>query len=154
MKQLLQKLKEGRLYFDGGTGTVFQSMGLGADERPEAWNLTHPDFVTALHRQYFEAGADIVKTNTFGVNRLKYAQPEKYIRAAIDCACRAREGFPDRFVAFDMGPTGKLLEPYGDLSFEEAVEIFSENVRAAAERNLERCVAGNPRPGGRRGTRK
>lgn len=130
-KNLLTKLKEGRLYFDGGTGTVLQSMGLGADERPEAWNLSHPDRIEALHRQYLEAGSDVVVTNTFGVNRLKYPNFKEYIRAAIDCACAAASGYEDRYIAFDLGPTGKLLEPYGDLAFEDAVECFAENIRTA-----------------------
>lgn len=133
MKTVLERLKEGRLYFDGGTGTVLQSMGLAAGELPEAWNLTHPDRVTELHRRYFAAGADMIKTNTFGVNSLKYGNAEAYLRAAIRCANDARRDYPDRFVALDIGPTGKLLAPYGPLSFEDAVEVYAGTIRLAVE---------------------
>lgn len=69
--------------------------------------------MTELHRRYFAAGADMIKTNTFGVNSLKYGNAEAYLRAAIRCANDARRDYPDRFVALDIGPTGKLLAPYG-----------------------------------------
>ena len=130
--KILEKIKERRLYFDGGTGTVLQSMGLGAGVAPEMWNLQEPEKIKALHRAYIDAGADIIKTNTFGVNCRKYENYRELITAAIDCARAAAEG-SEAYIAFDMGPTGKLLEPLGDLSFEEAVEIYAENVRVAAE---------------------
>ncbi|MBQ2729246.1 MAG: homocysteine S-methyltransferase family protein [Clostridia bacterium] len=132
MKNSIREIiKNKRLFLDGGTGTVLQGMGLPAGMSPEAWNLTYPERITALHRAYFEAGSDIVATNTFGVNSLKYDNCEEYIKAAIDCAKAAREGLCDKYIAFDMGPTGKLLEPLGDLSFEKAVEVYSNNVRIA-----------------------
>ncbi len=131
MSNLRNLIKEKRIFLDGGTGTVLQSMGLPAGTPPEAWNLTAPEKIEALHRAYFEAGSNIVATNTFGVNSLKYENCEEYIKVAIECARAATEGKPDRFVAFDMGPTGKLLEPLGDLPFERAVEVFSENARLA-----------------------
>ena len=65
-------IKSKRLYFDGGTGTVLQSMGLKAGETPESWNITNPSKITALHKAYLDAGCDIIKTNTFGVNKDKY----------------------------------------------------------------------------------
>ena len=130
--KILEKIKERRLYFDGGTGTVLQSMGLEAGVAPEMWNLQEPEKIKALHRAYIDAGADIIKTNTFGVNCRKYENYRELITTAIDCAKVAAEG-SEAYIAFDMGPTGKLLEPLGDLSFEEAVEIYAENVRVAAE---------------------
>lgn len=131
MSNIRELIKEKRLFLDGGTGTVLQSMGLPAGTPPEAWNLTAPEKITELHRAYFEAGSNIVVTNTFGVNSLKYDEFEEYIKSAIECARAAADGREDRFVALDIGPTGKLLEPLGDLSFDRAVEIFANNVRLA-----------------------
>jgi len=131
MSNIRDIIKEKRVFLDGGTGTVLQSMGLPAGKAPEEWSLSYPERIEALHRAYFEAGSNIVATNTFGVNSLKYENSEEYIKAAIKCARAAIDGKEDRFVAFDMGPTGKLLEPLGDLSFERAVEVFANNARLA-----------------------
>jgi len=128
MNEISKLIREKRIFLDGGTGTVLQSMGLPAGTAPEEWNLSDPDKIEALHRAYFEAGSNIVATNTFGVNSLKYQNCEEYISAAVKAAKAAAQGGPNRFVALDIGPTGKLLEPLGDLSFEKAVEVFSENV--------------------------
>ncbi|MBQ3527492.1 MAG: homocysteine S-methyltransferase family protein [Clostridia bacterium] len=130
-KDIRELIREKRIFLDGGTGTVLQSMGLSVGVAPESWNLTNPEKVEALHRAYFEAGSNIVCTNTFGVNSMKYENYEEYIAAAISAAKAATDGKDDRYVAFDMGPTGKLLSPLGDLSFERAVEIFSDNARLA-----------------------
>ena len=122
-----------RIYFDGGTGSVLQTMGLKAGELPETWNLIHPDRIVKLHRSYFEAGANIVVTNTFGANAPKFGDRTAEItEAAVRLARQARDevGRPETWVALDMGPTGKLLEPLGDLPFERAVEIYAEVVRA------------------------
>jgi len=123
-------LQNKRYYFDGGTGTVLQSMGLPAGQPPEGWNLTHPEKITALHTAYLDAGADIIKTNTFGINREKYENYEELIAAAMACAKKATEG-REAYIAFDVGPTGRLLEPLGDLPFEEAVALFAANMRLA-----------------------
>ncbi|MBE6588475.1 MAG: homocysteine methyltransferase [Ruminococcaceae bacterium] len=131
MSNIRNLIKEKRIFLDGGTGTVLQSMGLPAGTPPEEWSLSYPEKIEALHRAYFEAGSNIVATNTFGVNSLKYENCEEYIKAAIGCARAATDERDDRFVAFDMGPTGKLLEPLGDLSFEKAVEVFANNARLA-----------------------
>lgn len=132
MKSITELLKEKRIYFDGGTGTVLQSMGLPAGQSPELWNLSCPEKIRSLHDMYFDAGANIVKTNTFGVNRLKFDNYAELIRAGISIAKEAARGREDAYVAFDMGPTGKLLEPLGDLGFEDAVSVFADNVRIAA----------------------
>ena len=132
MKKITELLKEKRIYFDGGTGTVLQGMGLPAGQSPELWNLTDPEKIISLHNMYFDAGANIVKTNTFGVNRDKFENYAELIREGIKCAKMAAQGRKDAYVAFDMGPTGKLLEPLGELKFEDAVSIFADNVRAAA----------------------
>jgi 5-methyltetrahydrofolate--homocysteine methyltransferase len=129
-------LRGHRLYLDGGTGTLLQAAGLQAGELPERWNVTHPEVVTQIHRDYYNAGSHVVNTNTFGANRLKYDPDEldAVIRAAIRNAkeARATSTAPqEKWVAFDLGPTGKMLKPYGDLDFEEAVSIFAESVRLA-----------------------
>ena len=123
---LLEKLKNQRLYFDGGMGTLLQAAGLAPGEQPETWNLSHSEQVTAIHKEYLAAGADIIKTNTFGVNRYKFEDPEKYAVAAIDCAKAAVAEFDNKYIAYDIGPLGKLLEPIGDLSFEDAVDAFAQ----------------------------
>lgn len=133
MKDLRSDLRTKRLYFDGGFGTVLQGMGLKSGEAPETWNITHPDEVTGVHRAYIEAGSNIITTNTFGVNRDKYENYAELISAALDCAENAVGG-SEAYIALDIGPTGRMLEPLGDLSFEEAVSIFASNVRAAADR--------------------
>lgn len=129
---ITELMKTKRLYFDGGTGTLLQQMGLSAGEAPEIWNLTAPEKITALHKAYLDAGSDIICMNTFGINRDKYRNYEELISAAAACAKAAVNGRKDKFIAFDMGPTGRLLEPLGDLPFEDAVSLFADNVKAAA----------------------
>lgn len=119
---------------DGGMGTLLTERGLASGEKPEVWNLTHPDVIEEIQLAYFMAGSNVVNTNTFGANRLKYEEGEleDIISSAIAIAkrARARSGCPrDKYIALDIGPTGKLLSPLGDLDFEEAVTIFSEVVR-------------------------
>ncbi len=129
---VLEALNKKRLYLDGGTGTMLQKRGLQPGEGTEEWNLTHPEEITRLHRDYLTAGSDIFCTNTFSINCLKKPNYEEYITAAVNCANKAREGFEDKFIAFDLGPTGRLLKPLGDLDFEDAVEVFAKNIRLAA----------------------
>ncbi len=136
--KILQALHSRRLFFDGGTGTVLQSMGLPAGTPPEMWNLSEPEKITALHRAYLQAGSNIITTNTFGINAEKYENYEQMITAAVQCAENARAGDADTFIAFDMGPTGRLLHPLGDLAFEDAVSLYAKNVRAAVKADLYR----------------
>lgn len=130
-------LKENILFLDGSMGTLLQSKGLSAGELPERWNLTHPEVITDIHKAYFEAGSNLVCTNTFGANSLKFseAELEEIIKAAILNAQKAREevGGQNKFVALDVGPLGKLLKPLGDLDFEEAVSVFAKTVRLGAK---------------------
>ena len=121
-------------YLDGGMGTLLQAAGLVPGEAPEIWNLTHPETVQSIHRAYFDAGSHIVNTNTFGANRLHFSdcELEKVIAAAIENARVARDlssGTQPKWIALDIGPTGKLLKPYGDLEFEDAVSIFAQTVQ-------------------------
>ena len=127
-------LKDHVLILDGGMGTLLQSAGLRPGEHPERWNLTHPEVIQGIHRSYYEAGSHVVNTNTFGANRLKFSaeELEEIVKCAVENATLAKEraeGDQPRFVALDIGPTGKLLKPYGELDFEDAVAIFAETVR-------------------------
>ncbi len=131
--ELLKVIKEKRLYFDGGTGTVLQSWGLNAGTPPEVWNLSRPDKVQELHSAYINAGCNIIKTNTFGVNSLKYGNHDEYVSAACSIAKQAAGGRDNVFVAFDIGPLGRLLESLGDLSFEDAVSAFADGVKVAVK---------------------
>ncbi len=134
---LKKLLKEGPLFLDGGLGSLLQGRGLKPGEAPEEWNLTHPDVITDVHRSYYEAGTNLIVTNTFGVHPERYdeAECEKMIRAAVACAEKARReaaGEGERYIALDMGPCGKLLKPLGTLEFEEAVRGFATVVRMGA----------------------
>ena len=127
-------LQSNLLYLDGGMGTLLQEKGLLPGELPERWNLTRPDAVRDIHRAYFDAGSHVVNTNTFGANRLKYApdELEAVVKAAIEnarAAAAESTGNQEKWVALDVGPTGRMLKPYGDLDFEDAVSIFAETVR-------------------------
>ena len=121
-------LNETRLYFDGGMGTLLQAKGLKAGEKPEEWNITHTEEITKIHLDYLKAGSNIITSNTFGANPLKTEKYCEFISAAIKNAKEAISRFDgDKekcFVAFDIGPTGRMLEPLGDLPFEKAVEVF------------------------------
>ena len=127
-------LKHNIVILDGGTGTLLQKAGLPLGELPERWNLTHADVVADIHRAYYEAGSNLVCTNTFGANALKFSEREldEIIRAAIENARKGAalsKGGQLKYVALDIGPCGKLLKPYGDLAFEDAVELFAKTVR-------------------------
>ena len=125
-------LKENIVILDGGMGTLLQAQGLGAGEAPETWNLTHPDAITAIHRAYLEAGSHVVSTNTFGANPLKYSaeELEAIVAAAVANARAAQEGIDHpTYVALDIGPSGKLLKPLGNLDFEDAVSAFAAVVK-------------------------
>ncbi|MBQ7897497.1 MAG: homocysteine S-methyltransferase family protein [Clostridia bacterium] len=130
-------LKNNIVILDGGMGTLLQEEGLGAGEYPERWNMSHPDVIKRIHKDYFDAGSNVVSTNTFGANSLKFSDDEleEIIKRAIDNARWAREASEskkEKFIALDVGPTGKLLKPLGDLDFENAVEVFSKTVRIGA----------------------
>lgn len=133
---ILEKLSKEIIIFDGAMGTMIQSKNLPKVPLPEIYNLTESEVITSIHREYLEAGADVITLNTFGANTLKFSKEElkKIIDAALKCGEKAREGFSERYLALDIGPLGKLLAPFGDLSFEEAYEIFAETIRIAEDR--------------------
>lgn len=138
---ILDRLGKELLFFDGGMGTLLQAGGLKPGELPETWNMTHPEKITGIHRKYIEAGSDIILTNTFGANALKFHDDScslcDIVTSAVGHVKRAAEQAElngrQVYTALDIGPTGKLLKPMGDLEFEEAYEAFREVVRYGAE---------------------
>lgn len=132
--KFIDLLGKERLFFDGAMGTMLQKNGLSAGEIPETWNITHRDTVYAIHKAYADAGCNIIKSNTFGANALKFKGTdytvEEIVTSAIDIAKTAVSGKDKTFVALDLGPTGKLLKPYGELPFETAYELYKQQVVA------------------------
>ncbi len=158
MSSFRAKLGRELLINDGGMGSLLQARGLKGGELPERWNISRPEDIIAVHTAYLEAGADMITTNTFGANALKYTDPaelREVVRRGVELAAEARnragrvprpegpagaastsdDGSARRpaFIGLDIGPTGKLLAPMGDLPFERAVELFSEVIRTGAE---------------------
>ncbi len=146
---LLEKIKNGFVFFDGGYGTILQARGLKAGELPETYNVLHPELITDIHYEYLMAGSQILKTNTFGCNSLKFEKNgefalNKLVCAAIENAKNAiikagKKQGDDAYIALDLGPTGKLLEPLGDLAFEKAVSLYREVVKIGVECGVD-CV--------------
>lgn len=135
---ILELMKERRIYFDGGMGSLLQARGLQPGELPETWNLSKPEIIEEIHREYLEAGSDVVTTNTFGANHFKFKAEDGYsvqeiVAASVGNAKRAIKACGHGYAALDMGPTGKLLKPYGDLEFEDAYEAYKEVVIAGKE---------------------
>lgn len=124
-------------FFDGAMGTVLQSKGLKLGEVPELFNFTHPELIEEVHDAYLEVGADCVTTNTFGANRYKMVDTpysvEEVITQAVSIAKRSVAKRGKGQVVLDIGSTGKLIEPVGDIGFEEAYEVFKEQVVAGAK---------------------
>jgi len=126
------------VFLDGGMGTMLQAAGIQTEHVPELLNLTDPEAIMDIHRQYAESGADIVYANTFGANRYKLAGSghtvQEVVSAGVKNARRAVGG--KALVALDMGPIGQLLEPAGALKFEEAYDTFKELVLAGKDADL------------------
>lgn len=136
MNEIIKKIGQHPVFFDGALGTVLQTKGLRPGEAPELWNISHPNVILELHRHYLEAGADIVKANTFGANAFKCREnginSGEIVKTAVQLAKKATEHAGHGAVALDIGPTGKLLAPLGDLDFEDAVKAFREMAEAGA----------------------
>ena len=127
-------LKDNIVRLDGAMGTLLQKNGLRPGEHPERMNITHPQVVTSIHKDYYDAGSNVVCTNTFGANLLKFEETEleQIVAAAVKNARAAAEqscGAQPKFVALDIGPSGRLLKPLGDLDFEDAVAVFAQTIR-------------------------
>lgn len=119
------------LFFDGAMGTELQKNGLKKGELPENLNIHSPEIVARVHKSYLDAGCNIISTNTFGANSLKFDNVNEIITKAVEIAKNAiEESEKDAFVALDIGPLGKLLKPYGDLEFETAYDLYKEQVIA------------------------
>ena len=123
------------LFFDGGMGTQLQANGLSVGAIPEELNIDRPELIVMIHENYLKAGADFITTNTFGANthkmsRAKYPNTDM-IKAAVKNADEARKNLGrenDSFIALDIGPIGELLAPIGTLSFDDAYELFKEQI--------------------------
>lgn len=134
MMKITEYIKNHVVVLDGGMGTLLQAKGLQAGENPEMWNITHPEIVTEIHKAYLDAGSNIICTNTFGANTLKFTMPEleEIVATAINnarSAIQVSDGDQDKWIALDIGPTGRMLKPLGELDFEDAVSIFAETVK-------------------------
>lgn len=139
---LVEKIRNGFLYIDGGLGTSLQALGLPSDMLPECFGVKYPEKLIGLHCDYINAGAQVITTNTFGANELKIGECEYSLETLIERAvsnaytaiqrCNKTKG-EDVYIALSVGPTGKLLKPLGDLDFERAVEAFSKTIRLGAE---------------------
>ena len=135
-------LNDNIVVLDGATGTELYKAGLKAGELPERWNISHKDLLIDLHKAYYDAGSNVVSANTFGANSLHYddAELEEVIAAALDNVKTAKKlstAKQEKFIAADIGPTGKFLEPYGDLKFEDAIKIFAKTVRLCVKYGAE-----------------
>ena len=144
-KNILKAIEERPVFFDGGYGSTFQTLGLKAGELPETWNVLFPEKVKSVHYSYLEAGSDIIETNTFGANPLKFGAEgdmslESIVGSGIEIVRQAINEFEasdakyagkEHFLAVSIGPLGKLLKPLGDLEFEAAVSMFAKIVKAA-----------------------
>lgn len=134
-KNFLDRLGKQLLFFDGAMGTMLQAKGLQGGQLPEIWNLTHPETVIGVHRGYIEAGSHIISTNTFGANSLKLHDSgysvKEIVEGAVKNALTAREqAGSETMIALSFGSIGKLLAPMGELSFQEAYDLYKEIVLA------------------------
>ncbi len=130
----LEKLNSSRIVLDGAMGTLLQKAGLPLGELPEEWNIKHPEIIEDIHMSYLQAGSDVITANTFGANELKFGdRVGEIVSAGVKCAKNAASKFDNKFVALDIGPTGKLLKPLGELDFEDAVSVFKKTISSGAD---------------------
>ena len=132
--KILDYMRDNFVFLDGGMGTLLQEAGLKPGELPERWNVTRPEEIIRIQKAYFDAGTNVILANTFGANCLKFddEELEKLINAAFDNARKAKEesrGTQEKFIALDIGPLGRLLKPYGDFEFEDAVAAYAKTVK-------------------------
>ncbi|MBQ4538075.1 MAG: homocysteine S-methyltransferase family protein [Oscillospiraceae bacterium] len=143
MNRFSEALKKGLVFTDGAMGTMLQQRGLKVGENPTLMCIHHPDVVREIHEEYFKAGSNVVFANTFSACALKlegtgYSVKEA-VTAAVNCARSAAEKY-DGMVAVDIGPLGELIEPLGSMSFERAIELFAEQMKAGAEAGADLIV--------------
>ncbi|MBO6039623.1 MAG: homocysteine S-methyltransferase family protein [Oscillospiraceae bacterium] len=135
---ILSYMQDNLLLLDGGMGSLLYARGMSRTERSEQWALTHPEVVKEIHRSYYDAGSNMVLTDTFGANGLFHSSEE--LRKIVESAVRlvreaaAESGAPQRkFTALDIGPCGKMIKPLGDFHFDQALALFAEVVRYGAD---------------------
>ncbi len=142
MRTSLSQLLESHsvIVADGGMGTMLFALGLQRGSAPELWNVGHPDAVRSVHSRYIGAGAQIILTNTFGGSRIRLAihgleeRMAEFNRAGAQLAgMEAEQAAHPVVVAGSIGPSGQMLTPFGDLEFEDAVQVFAEQAAALAE---------------------
>jgi 5-methyltetrahydrofolate--homocysteine methyltransferase len=136
--ELKDRLGKEVILFDGAMGTVLQQRGLKAGDVPEKLNIEKSKEIVEIHKSYLKAGAEILTTNTFGANALKMEEidysVEEVISAAVENARKAVvESGIEAAVALDMGPLGELLEPMGSLTFDEAYNLYQQQVLVGVE---------------------
>lgn len=132
MKNIHNLLKNKVLILDGATGTELQKRGMPAGACPEKWCIKNPDITTSIHSEYCQAGADIIYSCTFGANRIKLSQYG--IKNVIEInktlvRLAKKAAHPSALVAGDIGPTGQFIEPFGKFPFENAINIFKEQIK-------------------------
>ncbi|NMA70274.1 MAG: homocysteine methyltransferase [Desulfitobacterium sp.] len=124
--------KNSYVLFDGAMGTMLHTYGLYPGQPPEVFNITNPEIVEKIHRSYIDAGSNVITTNTFGAIRSKLESTGYTVEEVVAKAIAiARKAAQDKYVALDMGPTGELFEPLGNFTFQEAYDLYSEQVKAA-----------------------
>lgn len=143
---IMEEIRRRKVFFDGGMGSLLQARGLKPGELPETWNLLHPEILRQIHGDYLAAGCDILTTNTFGANRLKYPAGGEFSLKEITEAgvANAREAVKEAgrgYVALDLGPTGKLLKPLGDLDFDDACAVYKEVVETGSQAGADLVLA-------------
>lgn len=133
-------IKDNILVFDGAMGIMLQNLGLKLGECPEIFNITNEEEIIKIHKSYINAGAKVIRTNTFGANELKLKNTdysvEEIIKSGVDLAKKAR-GNKDCYIALDIGPIGELLEPMGNLNFEKAIDIFKRQIKVGEQNGVD-----------------
>ncbi|MCH3971658.1 MAG: homocysteine S-methyltransferase family protein [Oscillospiraceae bacterium] len=136
MTSIVSQLGRRMLICDGAMGTMLQQAGLAAGEVPEYWNFTHPEELTKIHTAYAQAGADILTANTFGANSVKLTDTEYSVIETISRGIQLAKAVAaplGKWAALDIGPTGRLLQPLGDLSFDDAYRAFAQAAKAGED---------------------
>jgi len=144
MSPLLEKLKETPLLFDGAMGTMLMKAGQGSLKTPILLNLDEPELVTDIHRQYYSAGADVVITNTFGGSPLKLVADgleQQMVELNREAVKLTRQACPDgKFVAGDIGPSGKMLKPLGEVAPEDMLDNFFSQAAVLIESGVDLII--------------
>src|SRR5215510_13318523 len=145
--KFLDHIKQGTLLADGAMGTMLHARGVGFDKCFDELNLTNPAAVAEIHREYIEAGAQLIITNTFGANRYKLTKHglQEDVREinhkGVELAKRVvAASFKDVLIAGDVGPLGVRIAPFGRVQPEEAREAFAEQIQALAEAGADLIV--------------